>query len=84
MTPRECFLLMGFEEKQFDLLLSNNIDVALDRKILPPSKLIKLAGNSIVVQVLESIFKQIVEINSEILELEVIEDLIKRLYTKSC
>ncbi|EAE3409278.1 TPA: DNA (cytosine-5-)-methyltransferase [Listeria monocytogenes] len=84
LTPRECFLLMGFEEKQFDLLLSNNIDVALDRKILPPSKLIKLAGNSIVVQVLESIFKQIVEINSEILELEVIEDLIKRLYTKSC
>lgn len=67
LTPRECFLLMGFEEHQFDLLMANNIDVASDRKILPQSKLIRLAGNSIVVQVLESIFKQIIEINSEIL-----------------
>lgn len=68
LTPRECFLLMGFEEEQFDLLMSHNIDVATNRKILSPSKLIRLAGNSIVVQVLEQVFKQINEINSEILE----------------
>ncbi|WP_413367303.1 DNA (cytosine-5-)-methyltransferase [Lysinibacillus sp. 3P01SB] len=67
LTPRECFLLMGFNEEQYDLLMENNIDIALDRKILSPSKLIRLAGNSIVVQVLEKIFLQMDEINSTIL-----------------
>lgn len=68
LTPRECFLLMGFEEEQYDLLMENNIDIAPNRKILSQSKLIQLAGNSIVVQVLESIFKQINEINEKILK----------------
>lgn len=68
LTPRECFLLMGFNEDQFDLLMKNNIEVAVGRKILPQSKLIRLAGNSIVVQVLESIFKQIDYINKNLLE----------------
>lgn len=63
LTPRECFLLMGFDEEKFDLLMQNNIKIGKDRRILPPSKLIRLAGNSIVVQVLESIFLQINEIN---------------------
>lgn len=67
LTPRECFLLMGFEEYQYDRLLEYNIDVTSDRKILPHSKLIKLSGNSIVVQVLEKIFEQIVDINKKIL-----------------
>nr|WP_263314755.1 DNA (cytosine-5-)-methyltransferase [Mammaliicoccus sp. Marseille-Q6498] len=70
LTPRECFLLMGFKESQFDLLLENNIEIAKDRKILPSSKLIKLAGNSIVVPVLEKIFEQITEINDEIIKKE--------------
>lgn len=67
LTPRECFLLMGFDEEDFDLLMENNINISEGRKILPPSKLVKLAGNSIVVQVLGSIFQQINEINEEIL-----------------
>lgn len=67
LTPRECFLLMGFEEEKFDLLMEHNIQIGTDRKILPTSKLVKLAGNSIVVPVLESIFKQISQINEEIL-----------------
>lgn len=70
LTPRECFLLMGFKEEQFESLLENNIAIGKDRKILPSSKLIKLAGNSIVVPVLERIFEQIVEINNEILNKE--------------
>lgn len=68
LTPRECFLLMGFKEKQFELLLENNLEIGKDRKILPSSKLIKLAGNSIVVPVLEKIFEQIDEINEDILK----------------
>ena len=67
LTPRECFLLMGFKEESFDLLMEHNYMIATDRKILAPSKLIKLAGNSIVVQVLEAIFKQVNELNEFIL-----------------
>ncbi|MEB8068154.1 DNA (cytosine-5-)-methyltransferase [Mammaliicoccus fleurettii] len=70
LTPRECFLLMGFKEEQFESLLENNLPIGKDRKILPSSKLIKLAGNSIVVPVLEKIFEQIDEINNEILKKE--------------
>jgi len=65
LTPRECFLLMGFDEKQFDLLMDYNIDIGKNKKILPNSKLSRLAGNSIVVQVLESIFEQINDINNK-------------------
>lgn len=67
LTPRECFLLMGFEEEQYNLLMENNIEISSERKMLQPSKLIQLAGNSIVVQVLEKIFEQIDEINRTIL-----------------
>lgn len=64
LTPRECFLLMGFEEKSFDDLLLNNFDIRDNTPFLPQSKLVKLAGNSIVVPVLESIFKQVQELNA--------------------
>ena len=36
------FLLMGFDEKDFDNLMRNNIVFENDRKILPNSKLIRL------------------------------------------
>lgn len=62
LTPRECFLLMGFDEKDFQVLIENNIDVNKRRKLFTREKLIKMAGNSIVVDVLEVIFKQIKEI----------------------
>lgn len=52
LTQRECFRLMGFTDQQFDKILLEKI---------PPSTLYKLAGNSIVVPVLEEIFKQILD-----------------------
>lgn len=67
LTPRECFLLMGFSEEQFDLLLKENFYVSENRLFLTNAKLIQLAGNSIVVPVLEEIFCQINEINETIL-----------------
>lgn len=67
LTPRECFLLMGFDEESFEELMNNNIIFENGNKILPNSKLIRLAGNSIVVDVLEKIFEQIIEINDKIL-----------------
>lgn len=48
LTPRECWRLMGVKDEQFDRLhgISN-------------SRLYKLAGNSIVVDVLEAIFRNL-------------------------
>ena len=48
LTPRECFRLMGFTDNDFDKIhgISN-------------TQLYKMAGNSIVVNVLEAIFKQL-------------------------
>ena len=56
LTPRECFKLMGFEEEDFELVIGNNPQVTKRR----------MAGNSIVVDVLEAIFKQIIDINTKI------------------
>ncbi|EGQ1618737.1 DNA (cytosine-5-)-methyltransferase, partial [Staphylococcus pseudintermedius] len=58
----------GFDEEVFDLLINNNIKVSANKQMLTKSKLIKLAGNSIVVQVLEEVFKQILEIDNKILK----------------
>ncbi|RIL20537.1 DNA (cytosine-5-)-methyltransferase [Staphylococcus gallinarum] len=67
LTPRECFLLMGFDELSFDILMENNIKFSNERRMLPNAKLIRLAGNSIVVPVLEAIFKQMIDIKQSIL-----------------
>lgn len=65
LTPRECFKLMGFEEKDFERVISNNPQITKSRKLYSTEKLIKMAGNSIVVDVLEAIFRQIMDINKE-------------------
>lgn len=49
LTPRETFLLMGFSEKDFDNVKEENIT---------KERLYRQAGNSIVVNVLEAIFKE--------------------------
>ena len=48
LTPRECFRLMGFDDEDFEKAQKVNSD----------TQLYKQAGNSIVVQVLESIFRE--------------------------
>lgn len=68
LTPRECFLLMGFKEDAFEKVINNNISITKKRKIFTNQKLIKLAGNSIVINVLEEIFKQIIEIDTTVLK----------------
>ena len=52
LTPRECFRLMGFLDDDFDKI-----------KGISNSQLYKMAGNSIVVNVLEAIFKQLFKEN---------------------
>ena len=48
LTPRECYRLMGFSDEDFDKAKQVNSD----------TQLYKQAGNSIVVQVLEAIFRE--------------------------
>lgn len=67
LTPRECFMLMGFDEQDFQNLVDNNF-LNRGKNFYAREKMIKLAGNSIVVNVLEAIFKQINEINNTILK----------------
>lgn len=66
LTPRECFLLMGFEEKDYDNIVNNNFKYR-KRDFFNIEKLNRMAGNSIVVNVLEEIFKQVDYINNIIL-----------------
>lgn len=50
LTPKECFRLMGFDDKDCDVLVANRIS---------NTQLYKMAGNSIVVDVLEEIFVEL-------------------------
>ena len=59
LTPRECFLLMGFEEKDFDNIINNNTESRKGSKFFSNDILVKLAGNSIPVKILEQVFVQI-------------------------
>lgn len=57
LTPKECFRLMGFDDSDVDLLSKNGIS---------NTQLYKMAGNSIVVNVLEFLFCQIFDSENEI------------------
>lgn len=73
LTPRECFLLMGFSEEAFNRLMAGNIETKKNQPIFSREKTIKLAGNSIVVDVLEHIFRQVEYIKHEILKCDMNE-----------
>lgn len=62
ITPRESFMLMGFDEKDFDLVNSANLKGRGNSKFFTRDVLLHLAGNSIVVNVLEQVFTQVVNI----------------------
>lgn len=49
LTPKECWRLMGFKDEQFQRA----------EKVCSASQLYKQAGNSIVVNVMEEIFKNL-------------------------
>lgn len=51
LTPRECYRLMGFSDEAYDLASPNQSNTALYHQ----------AGDSIVVNVLENIFKEIIK-----------------------
>ena len=63
LTPRECFLLMGFKEEEYDRILDNNFKIKKNSMLFTRDNLIKMAGNSIAVNVLSAIFHQIVHLD---------------------
>lgn len=62
ITPRESFMLMGFDENDFNKVNNISLKGRGDSKFFTRDILLHLAGNSIVVNVLEQIFKQIINI----------------------
>lgn len=66
LTPRECFLLMGFDESDFQLLVENDFIVRKGRMLFAREKYTKMTGNSIVVNVLEAIFRQVFDLKAMI------------------
>ncbi|MDY5050584.1 MAG: DNA cytosine methyltransferase, partial [Candidatus Mucispirillum faecigallinarum] len=56
LTPRECFLFMGFDEDDYDNLIASNFEIQNNKEFYKREKLERLAGNSIVVNVLMEIF----------------------------
>lgn len=68
LTPRETFLLMGFDESDFQIVKDENFKITKNRYFLSHSKFLKLTGNSIVVNVLEAIFEQVHNLNKKYFE----------------
>ena len=50
---------MGFSEEDFDNVIADNPYIRKNAKLFPRDKLIRMAGNSIPVKLLEGIFWQI-------------------------
>lgn len=59
LTPRECFLFMGFEDRDYNNLMANNPPQRVHSLLFPRDKIIRMAGNSIPVKLLEGFFYQL-------------------------
>jgi len=63
LTARECLLLMGFEDRDYEVLIENNFKKNIVGDFFTSTKISKIAGNSIVVPVLEAVFTQMLEVD---------------------
>ncbi len=68
LTPRECFLFMGFTDEDYDNVIKSNPEIHKNSKLFPRDKLIRMAGNSIPVKLLEGIFYQIKLLDEKLTE----------------
>ena len=67
LTPRECLLFMGFNDEDYENIQKNNPEQRIKSKLFPRDKIIRMAGNSIPVKMLEGFFFQLYK-TEEILE----------------
>lgn len=68
LTPRECMLFMGFTDDDFKRLKKNNAEFHKGDALFARDKIIRMAGNSIPVKLLEGIFYQILQIDKKMKE----------------
>ena len=66
LTPRECFLFMGFTDRDYDNIINANPEIRKGSKLFARDKLIRMAGNSIPVKLLEGMFLQIKQIDRDV------------------
>lgn len=66
LTPRECFMLMGFDEDDYTKAVSYNPVYDGKNCLLTNEKMTRMAGNSICVDVLEAIFRQIMKLDKKL------------------
>lgn len=66
LTPRECLLFMGFRDSDYEKLQENNPLQRKNSKLFPRDKIIRLAGNSIPVKMLEGFFYQLYDLEKMI------------------
>ena len=59
LTPRECLLFMGFTDNDYERLIENNPIIKVHSCLFPRDKIIRMAGNSIPVKLLEGFFYQL-------------------------
>lgn len=59
LTPRECLLFMGFTDDDYKVLKKNNLEFHKGDSLFARDKIIRMAGNSIPVKLLEGIFLQV-------------------------
>lgn len=62
LTPRECLLFMGFNDSDYEKLQKNNPKWGRKSKLFPRDKIIRMAGNSIPVKMLEGFFFQLYDL----------------------
>ena len=63
LTPRECMLFMGFKDTDYWKLKNNNVAFHKGDQLFSRDKIIRMAGNSIPVKLLEGVFWQILQID---------------------
>lgn len=59
LTPRECLLFMGFTDEDYQNIINQNPEIHKGKMLFPRDKIIRMAGNSIPVKLLEGVFYQI-------------------------
>ena len=64
LTPRECMLFMGFTDADYRKLKNNNIEFHKGDALFARDKVIRMAGNSIPVKLLEGVFYQILQLDN--------------------
>ena len=79
LTARECLLLMGFEDSDYESIIKGNFRKNITTDFFTTTKIVKMAGNSIVVPVLEAVFTQMLYVDHHYLSKVAVEEVAKEI-----